>query len=394
MLNYISGKMQRLSFFFMLFCAISLFFINFSPVYAFIKPSPKITFSQNISFDDPSPCPDDSKKLCINWMAVYLKQIYTYGIGIIGIIAAIAMVVGGAIWITAGGNASKVGEARTWIGGAFAGLLLGLGSYTIMYAINPDLVRFKPLRVAVPTKEEIIPISGNTSTTIDESTCYQSTRSECESKSEYGFVTNEGSIGNCTPDCPADMTDPGVCTNVCCCGVSANQGCEWKMGCTSDQVSSSWSNCGTNWAGLSQCCCAKDGGTGKITDLKDCIQNNVSVGSFGGYGTPSNSCTTNACCCNNCVGGNSICGHVCTSCHWGCKTGDYQNHAIDWSTSGCQQQCSIANAVNNNCSQAGGGSGAYIICGSGCESVCGNSCDAYRSDHNTHVHIGDNQCKG
>ena len=64
------------------------------------------------------------------------------------------MMIGGVIWITAGGNASRIGEAKAWIGGALMGLVLALSSYTILYQINAEATKIKPI---VYTKvEEII----------------------------------------------------------------------------------------------------------------------------------------------------------------------------------------------------------------------------------------------
>jgi hypothetical protein len=76
-------------------------------------------------------------------IANLVKALYNYGISIVGIVAAIAMVIGGLIWMTAGGNASKVGEAQAWIGGALSGLVLALFSWFMFNTINPDLVNFK-----------------------------------------------------------------------------------------------------------------------------------------------------------------------------------------------------------------------------------------------------------
>ena len=52
------------------------------------------------------------------------------------------IVVGGFEYITAGGNESTVGRAKTRITQALLGILLILGSYLILNTINPDLVNF------------------------------------------------------------------------------------------------------------------------------------------------------------------------------------------------------------------------------------------------------------
>src|SRR6056297_2344033 len=73
----------------------------------------------------------------------YIKAIYSYGIGIVGILAAVVLMVGGVIWLTAGGNVNKVETAKQTIGGALTGLVLALTSYMLLYQINPDLVQFR-----------------------------------------------------------------------------------------------------------------------------------------------------------------------------------------------------------------------------------------------------------
>ncbi len=94
-------------------------------------------------------------------LARYVKAIYNWGINIVGIVAAVAMVVGGAIWITSGGNASKVGEARAWIGSALTGLVLALMSYGLFNTINPDLVNFKTSAIKQVEKESICGVGNH-----------------------------------------------------------------------------------------------------------------------------------------------------------------------------------------------------------------------------------------
>ena len=73
----------------------------------------------------------------------YIRAIYKYAIGIVGILAAVVLMIGGVIWITAGGNAERIGEAKAWIASSLTGLLLALLSYTILATVNPALVNFQ-----------------------------------------------------------------------------------------------------------------------------------------------------------------------------------------------------------------------------------------------------------
>ena len=80
-------------------------------------------------------------------IAKYIKAIYQYGIAVVGILAAIVLMFGGLLWLTAGGNTGQVSEAKEWIKSSLLGLILALLSYTILLTINPDLVNFRPITV-------------------------------------------------------------------------------------------------------------------------------------------------------------------------------------------------------------------------------------------------------
>ena len=78
-------------------------------------------------------------------IAKYIQAIYNYAIGIVGILAAVVLMFGGVVWITAGGSQERVKEAKAWIGASISGLVLLLCSYMILNTINPDLVNFKEI---------------------------------------------------------------------------------------------------------------------------------------------------------------------------------------------------------------------------------------------------------
>lgn len=92
----------------------------------------------------PTNCQKDEKdnptNCEITWINQYVAGIYNYAIGIVGILAAVVLMFGGLLWLTAGGNATRVGEAKAWIGASLTGLVIALTSYMILYQINPGLV--------------------------------------------------------------------------------------------------------------------------------------------------------------------------------------------------------------------------------------------------------------
>ncbi len=78
-------------------------------------------------------------------IATYIRTIYVFAIGLVGIIATVVIMIGGLIWISSLGNANRVNSAKEWIGAAISGLALAMFSYMILFLINPDLVKFKDI---------------------------------------------------------------------------------------------------------------------------------------------------------------------------------------------------------------------------------------------------------
>ncbi len=82
--------------------------------------------------------------------AAFVRMVFIYGLGLVGITALFAMVYGGFRYMTSGGG-SGVAKGKEWIWGALSGIVLLLCSYLILYTINPDLVSFRE-----PTLEKIV----------------------------------------------------------------------------------------------------------------------------------------------------------------------------------------------------------------------------------------------
>ena len=92
-------------------------------------------------------------------IAKYVRAIYKYAIGIVGILAAVVLMIGGVMWIVAGGSATRIGEAKAWIGASLTGLLLALLSYTILATVNPALVNLQVSEVKTVDKIESSQVS-------------------------------------------------------------------------------------------------------------------------------------------------------------------------------------------------------------------------------------------
>jgi Type IV secretion system pilin len=80
-------------------------------------------------------------------LGFYIKVIYEYLLYVAGVLAVIVIMVGGFQWVAAGGNQSKIGEAKERIIGAIIGLFLALGSYLLLFTVNPDLVKIHDLNM-------------------------------------------------------------------------------------------------------------------------------------------------------------------------------------------------------------------------------------------------------
>jgi len=61
-------------------------------------------------------------------------------LSLLGIIVLVIIIYGGFLWMTAGGNDERVGEAKKWIFGGIIGLVIILSSYAIAQFVISNLV--------------------------------------------------------------------------------------------------------------------------------------------------------------------------------------------------------------------------------------------------------------
>lgn len=96
-----------------------------------------------------------NQKCSIPWLAKYVAALQRYAIGIIGMLAVITLMIGGVIWLTAGGSPEKISEAKNWIVGSLSGLILTFGAYLLLYTINPDLTLLKSIDITYIEKRDL-----------------------------------------------------------------------------------------------------------------------------------------------------------------------------------------------------------------------------------------------
>jgi amino acid transporter len=70
----------------------------------------------------------------------YLGAVYKFGVILAAVLAVLMIVFGGIRYMTAGGNTGSIGDAKDMIWQAILGLLLVLGSWLILYVVNPNLL--------------------------------------------------------------------------------------------------------------------------------------------------------------------------------------------------------------------------------------------------------------
>jgi hypothetical protein len=85
-----------------------------------------------------------------NSLGKLIVAIYNYGIGLVSVLAVVMIMLGGFKWIFAAGNATKISGAKSTIVSALVGLFLALGSWMLLYTINPALTTFKSIVALKP----------------------------------------------------------------------------------------------------------------------------------------------------------------------------------------------------------------------------------------------------
>ncbi len=78
-------------------------------------------------------------------LANYIKAVYRYGGIFAGIVAMFMLVYAGWEWLLAGGNSSKISQAKSKISATLVGLVILFGGYLLLSLISKNLISFEPL---------------------------------------------------------------------------------------------------------------------------------------------------------------------------------------------------------------------------------------------------------
>ncbi|MEK7545821.1 MAG: pilin [Patescibacteria group bacterium] len=104
------------------------------------KPAPIVT---EIVIPGTPSAPGEESAGTLADLAQYIGIIYNFLISIIGLVAAVMIVVGGIQYLTSAGDSGKIGAAKKRITNALIGVVLALSAYTILNTINPALLTLK-----------------------------------------------------------------------------------------------------------------------------------------------------------------------------------------------------------------------------------------------------------
>ncbi len=131
-----------------------LFFCNGSPALA-LKNTPDLSIPiPTIKFSALTVRDANGKRIMdVPWLGEYLSGIYKYATAIAVVLAAAVLVIGGFMYMTAGGSAERAKAAKQRIQDAVIGLALAFGAYILLVSVNPNLAIFNPVPVEIVKNE-------------------------------------------------------------------------------------------------------------------------------------------------------------------------------------------------------------------------------------------------
>lgn len=121
----------------------------------------------------------------IRGLGNYISIMYLFIVGVIGVLSAVVIMYAGIRWAAAAGNSSIIGDAKERIKGALIGLAIALGSYAILFNINPILTSIP--EICPPGVE--VPLSYYEEGVSEWATCTSNTY--CNTSIEYCSQTEE-----------------------------------------------------------------------------------------------------------------------------------------------------------------------------------------------------------
>jgi hypothetical protein len=148
-------KITGLFFILQIIFALALLSLPTSSILAADAPSVPLQFTPqvtipNSSFNQGSPTTVNGSLL-----ARYILTYYNYGLAIVGILATIVLMGAGVIWLTSGGDAGKVSQAKELISGSIVGMAILVCAWIILNTINPNLTQLASISPTVIGKVDV-----------------------------------------------------------------------------------------------------------------------------------------------------------------------------------------------------------------------------------------------
>ncbi len=137
----------------------------------------------------------------VPFLGQYIAAVYRYAVAIASIIAIVMIIVGGFELIISGGG-EMVQGAKTRIGNAVTGLVIALGSYVLLYAINPELVRFRSLKIDLVETVELTDGEPESYTNLQSETATKIKREDC-TPDKLENIAKLGDLGETNGRCLA-----------------------------------------------------------------------------------------------------------------------------------------------------------------------------------------------
>lgn len=182
------------------------------------KPEPRITIP-GLKFSDASidKLKDSQEEgpvyLNFPFLGEYITVVYKYAIVIMSILSVAMIIVSGFQWIVPDSSGENISSAKKRIAGAVTGLILAVGSYTILYTINPELVQFRSIRVRYIAADQHVDYDNSHEPNSEQDTTEDSTNTQQVISSPYQLHCPGFDVGtrkgrtDCMKSCLANLSD-------------------------------------------------------------------------------------------------------------------------------------------------------------------------------------------
>lgn len=311
-----------------------------------------------------------------SYIGQYISAFYKYAQRIVGIVAVIVLMIGGIIWLTSGGNPSKIGQAKDLMTGSIVGMTLLLGSWILLNTVNPDLIKFK-VQTVKSIKEQPLSITpgvgspcitegtGGANGRIDEDgICRPLTAGDActttDGKKRPGFVNAQGFCSPCALYGGDNTSKQFQAYN------GSNSTCSMDYACPDSSLNENLNPnylCGNGGGGkCSGGSCVKSQLNACTTENENnsCITSNNKNGYCSGgvcqpcvaYGAP---CSSNISCPSDTQEDvptfkNSLgykCGNSVPQKHTDCEDGAYDKDPVNISVCDCEEEFCTQECINN-----------------------------------------------